>query len=61
MGKWQAGHDSEFVLDAVNFILLFELWNYDFSYYLSYRACEYSVGKISNDYVSIWSQREKDF
>lgn len=43
------------------FYFIIWVWNYDFSYYLSYRACEYSAGKISNDYVSIWSQRKKDF
>ena len=42
-------HDSEFVVDAVEFILLYEFRKYDFSC----RACEYSAGKIPNDYISI--------
>lgn len=46
IGKWQVRCDSKFVVVAVNSILLLELWNYDCSYYLSYRACENSTGKI---------------
>lgn len=59
--RWEMTRcDSEFVVVAINFILLFEFWNYDFSYYLSCRACEYSAGKTPNNHcISIWSQRKK--